>query len=456
MRQKIQRRVLSILLVALCISACQPTPGKEAVVYKGEDYLHSDSEAPFVRLEVSDHLTYSRDLNGLRLDVDADVSIPGVDAYSVIEVEKARFTRADYERFVQYFLPEGTPLYTTGDLTKKQIAERIVEFEEVLAKEPNERYEGVLPYMYELYESAPDDASANSTLFSWEGLKSGDFFQPFFPVEGESYGCFNGTIDGNDFFIIRDYNTTPVGIDALEEGDLEWRDFSGEFPLTQQEAIAQAEQALRELGIEHLVATQAQKACAYHSLTPLRPVSKGWKVICTRESNGLPSYYVDGAALWGNAPAPELGAPWNAERVIVYVDAEGVYSFSWQGAGRQKRILVENVELLPLDDILERAEKQLMYQHLPQDRQTPDFRLEVNCIRLGSSLVSVANETEIGRMIPTWDFCYDILYENAETGQINSNSYVLTLNAIDGSYIEPRIIKTTVDEVMQEAGGRNP
>ena len=59
-------------------------------------------------------------------------------------------------------------------------------------------------------------------------------------------------------------------------------------------------------------------------------------------------------------------------------------------------------------------------------------------------------------MIPTWDFCYDILYENAETGQINSNSYVLTLNAIDGSYIEPRIIKTTVDEVMQEVGGQNP
>lgn len=356
MRKKLWS-VLSAATALVCLLACQPTPGKEAVVYKGEDYLHSDSEAPFVRLEVSDHLTYSRDLNGLRLDVDADVSIPGVDAYSVIEVEKARFTRADYERFVQYFLPEGTPLYTTGDLTKKQIAERIVEFEEVLAKEPNERYEGVLPYMYELYESAPDDASANSRPFSWEGLKSGDFFQPFFPVEGESYGCFNGTIDGNDFFIIRDYNTTPVGIDVLEEGDLEWRDFSGEFPLTQQEAIAQAEQALRELGIEHLVATQAQKACAYHSLTPLRPVSKGWKV---------------------------------------------------------------------------------------------------NCIRLGSSLVSVANETEIGRMIPTWDFCYDILYENAETGQINSNSYVLTLNAIDGSYIEPRIIKTTVDEVMQEVGGQNP
>ena len=58
-------------------------------------------------------------------------------------------------------------------------------------------------------------------------------------------------------------------------------------------------------------------------------------------------------------------------------------------------------------------------------------------IRLDSALVNVANETNIGRMIPVWDFYYDIVYKDGESSAIET--YVLTLNAIDGNYIEPRV-----------------
>ncbi|MPN44494.1 hypothetical protein SDC9_192059 [bioreactor metagenome] len=140
-----------------------------------------------------------------------------------------------------------------------------------------------------------------------------------------------------------------------------------------------------------------------------------------------------------------MGAPWDQEVIFVTVDEAGIYCFDWRGAGKQKKVLQENAELLPLEDILDRAEKQLMYQHLPQNNEKADFSITVKKISLDSALVNVANETNIGRMIPVWDFYYDIVYKEGEASAMEP--YVLTLNAIDGRYIEPRITKNTIEEV---------
>lgn len=192
-------------------------------------------------------------------------------------------------------------------------------------------------------------------------------------------------------------------------------------------------------------ASYVEKACAYHYLKVQSVESKGWRVVFTRTSNGLPSIYVDGACLWNTSDAPALGAPWDQEVIFVTVDEAGVYSFDWRGAGKQKKVLVENADLLPFEDILERAEKQLMYQHLPQNNEKADYSISVKEIRLDSALVNVANEANIGRMIPVWDFYYDVVCE--ANGTTAADSYVLTLNAFDGRYIEPRITKTAIEKV---------
>ena len=48
-------------------------------------------------------------------------------------------------------------------------------------------------------------------------------------------------------------------------------------------------------------------------------------------------------------------------------------------------------------------------------------------------------------MIPVWDLYYDIVYKEGDSSE--AETYVLTLNAIDGRYIEPRITKTTIEQV---------
>jgi hypothetical protein len=79
------------------------------------------------------------------------------------------------------------------------------------------------------------------------------------------------------------------------------------------------------------------------------------------------------------------------------------------------------------------------------EQRKVDFSISVKEIRLDSALVNVANEMDIGRKIPVWDIYYDIVYQDGSSSELET--YVLTINAIDGRYIEPRITKTTIDEV---------
>jgi hypothetical protein len=53
-------------------------------------------------------------------------------------------------------------------------------------------------------------------------------------------------------------------------------------------------------------------------------------------------------------------------------------------------------------------------------------------------MINTANDTNIGRMIPTWQVCYDLKidYEDATFVQYHLSTL---FNAIDGSYIEPRV-----------------
>ncbi len=441
-------RKLTPLFLVICFSilffGCQATPETPPVIYQGTDYLDENSLEESFTLDVADHLDYSKDMNGLVINVDADVIVPDIGAYSVVEIEKAAFSKDDLQRYIDYFAPEGAELYQNNDLTKRQIAKLIVGLEEAGPDQIDEGLvESVISELNTLYETAPDEVSENNPSFSLDDIGSGESFAAYALVNDDTYCHFGGIMDGNAFSYLRNSYTIPTPQSVFFENDPEWNDFNGEFPISEDAAINAAKQVLIDLGIYNMEYSYAEKACAYHYYKVQTVESKGWRVVFTRNSNGLPSIYISGASLWNTSEAPALGAPWDKEVIFITVDEDGIYCFDWRGAGKQQKVLVENADLLPLEDILDRAEKQLMYQHLPQNNKKADYSITVNEIHLDSALVNVVNETNIGRMIPVWDFYYDIVY--GDGGAMATDSYVLTLNAIDGRYIEPRITKTTID-----------
>ncbi|HWS30077.1 MAG TPA: DUF6034 family protein [Clostridia bacterium] len=224
--------------------------------------------------------------------------------------------------------------------------------------------------------------------------------------------------------------------DYLDAMDVQLlKDFEGEFPISYAEALESAQNVIRDFKIEDMVLSFGKKACTYYNYGL---GSKGWEFVFTRENNGMPSYYVDGATIWNNDSLPILKAPWNKEVLFILVDKDGIFRFNWRGAARQTSVLAANVELLPFDDILERAEQQLMYQHVVLTENGYDeVYLRIYEIRLGSVLVNIPGKIDVGRDIPAWDFLYEIRIV-ADSTEI-CDKYVTCFNAIDGSYIEPRL-----------------
>jgi hypothetical protein len=52
-------------------------------------------------------------MNGLVLNFDADVIIPQAKSYSVIEIEKAVFSKDDLTHYMNYFAPKNAVLIKT-------------------------------------------------------------------------------------------------------------------------------------------------------------------------------------------------------------------------------------------------------------------------------------------------------------------------------------------------------
>ena len=443
-----RKNLLIILVICIMIlfTGCQATPETPPVIYQGSDYMNENSSEKTTSLDIADHLEYSKDMNGLVVNFDADVIIPQAKSYSIVEIEKAVFSKDDITRYMNYFAPKSAALYQNNNLTKRQIAELIVGLEEAGPEQiDQDLVESVITELNTLYETAPNEVSENNASFSLNDVSAGEYFSAYALINDDTYCHFGGALNGNAFSYNRNSYTITTPQSVFSESDPEWNDYSGEFPISEEAAITAAKRVLIDLGIDNMEVAHVEKECAYHYLKVHAIESKGWYVVFTRSSNGLPSIYVDGANLWNSSEAPALGAPWDKEVIFVIVDDAGVYCFDWRGAGKQKKVLVENTELLPLEDILDRAEKQLMYQHLPQNNEKADISIKVKKIRLDSALVNVANETNIGRMIPVWDLYYDIVYKEGDSSE--AETYVLTLNAIDGRYIEPRITKTTIEQV---------
>ncbi|HML69189.1 MAG TPA: DUF6034 family protein [Clostridia bacterium] len=438
--------IAAVICLSILFSGCQATPETPPVIYQGNDYLGENPSKETAKLDAADHLDYSVDMNGLEINFSADVFIPKIKFYSVTEIEKAVFSKDDITRYINYFAPKNAVLYQTNDLTKRQVAALIVGLEEAGPDQIDQDLaESVISDLNALYETAPNEVNENNASFSLNDVGIGEYFSAYAFINDDTYCHFGGALNGNSFSYNRNSYTVPTPQSIFSESDPELSDYNGKFPITEDAAIRIAKQVLIDLGIDNMEVSYAEKACAYHYFKAHSVESKGWQVVFTRNSNGLPSIYLDGASLWNTSESPALGSPWDQEVIFVTVDGEGVYSFDWRGAGKQKKVLVENADLLPLEDILKRAEKQLMYQHLPQNNEKADFSITVKKISLDSALVNVANEANIGRMIPVWDFYYDIVYKESESS--SADSYVLTLNAIDGRYIEPRITKTTIEQV---------
>lgn len=440
--------VLLIILLVLC-SACQPTPYQSPVVNKGGDYLEGIEETPFEPYAAEEHADRTAKRNGIRMQFDADVIIPETGGYAVYEAERLSFTAAEHMAFIEHFLPNAA-LVEKPVWTKEYYAAEITKAYQFMAL-TGRSLESYIERLKQQMDSAPENAK--ETPLDLSAMANGAHYTAYAPAGENVYACFAGEIGGDDFLYTRDaycrcYDEMMLAADA-ELSEQYGGDFATEPAITEQDAVKLAEQSLTALGIEGMKPLTCSRMCVYGSVGDI--VGRGWAVTFTRDCGGLTVPYDIGGSSGNVNDVPALSAPWGQEVLTVGIDSAGICYFTLKGACTVTKKLYANVPLLGYDELLDRIENQLFYHHAFSADGVKNPCITVKEIRLCAALVNVADRPNTGRFIPAFEVAYSYQFTYGDSDDVVKQDLSMYFNAIDGSYIEPRVNADTLNSILSQS-----
>ena len=447
---KILAALLSALLLACCFTtACQPTPSQSPVVNKGGDYLEGIEETPFEPYAAESHADRTAKRNGIRMQFDADVIIPETDGYAVYEAERSSFTAAKHMAFIEHFLPNAAPVEKPV-WTKEYYAAEITKAYQFMAL-TGRSLESYIERLKQQMDSAPENAK--ETPLDLSAMANGAHYTAYAPAGENVYSYFAGEIGGDDFLYTRDaycrcYDEMMLAADA-ELSEQYGGDFAIEPAITEQDAVKLAEQSLTALGIEGMKPLTCSRMCVYGSVGDI--VGRGWAVTFTRDCGGLTVPYDIGGSSGNVNDVPALSAPWGQEVLTVGIDSAGICYFTLKGACTVTKKLYANVPLLGYDELLDRIENQLFYHHAFSADGVKNPCITVKEIRLCAALVNVADRPNTGRYIPAFEVAYSYQFTYGDSDDVVKQDLSMYFNAIDGSYIEPRVNADTLNSILSQS-----
>lgn len=447
---KILAALLSALLLACCFTtACQPTPSQSPVVNKGGDYLEGIEETPFEPYAAEGHADRTAKRNGIRMQFDADVIIPETSGYAVYEAERSSFTAAKHMAFIEHFLPNAA-LVEKPVWTKEYYAAEITKAYQFMAL-TGRSLKSYIERLKQQMDSAPENAK--ETPLDLSAMANGAHYTAYAPAGENVYACFAGEIGGDDFLYTRDaycrcYDEMMLAADA-ELSEQYGGDFATEPAITEQDAVKLAEQSLTALGIEGMKPLTCSRMCVYGSVGDI--VGRGWAVTFTRDCGGLTVPYDIGGSSGNVNDVPALSAPWGQEVLTVGIDSAGICYLTLKGACTVTKKLYANVPLLGYDELLDRIENQLFYHHAFSADGVKNPCITVKEIRLCAALVNVADRPNTGRYIPAFEVAYSYQFTYGDSDDVIKQDLSMYFNAIDGSYIEPRVNADTLNSILSQS-----
>lgn len=242
----------------------------------------------------------------------------------------------------------------------------------------------------------------------------------------------------NMFEYIKNYQVVVMREEYLEDSPELSQDFLEDPLISYEDALAIADKTIRDLDFiidNNLTLCYGTKAVGYIGNNPM---AYGWEFVFTRSCGGLQTPYRSEYDLWINSDPPVACAPWEKECLFIFVNETGVFRIDARGLGKEKRVWETDTHLLPYEEILQCIINQLKKQHPgPIDGgKTTDWKIEVKRIELCSVLLNDRNSS-VGYMIPTWEVEYTLEY--SIEGEHDLFTQYTYFNAIDGTYVEPRM-----------------
>ncbi len=456
--------IISLLMVTLILmTACQPTPKIQPVVgvndetmkqilSSGVDYNDFDehgNQYAFKEIKVPDHITTDyKECGKMNLVFNADVIIPNTTAYPVVEAGKRVFSDEQLLDLIERFAGSSDELYSTWNLTKQDWLDKQIQFKE---KDP----EGKLaPYYLEYLQQMYDDADEEvyNEVVEISDLPTETTSQIFVRQDNGTVAFFRIARDDNSFVYYRDMFMSPATaslykdenfnpeFDTIEQ--FSWRQ-SKEPEISQEDAYVQALKYIDELEID-LDLLEAE-TCAF--LVDVVGKSVGWTFTFTRKLSNAQVQFDSRGFIVDDEAMPSYGAPWDVELCKIGIDKNGLCFLEYYGASQINKVVMDTVELEQFDTIQKRVENQLNYIYGTSTRGNDvGLDIKISDIKLGTSLISVKDQTEKGIYIPTWYVDYYIKWSDADEDEWELNTIIF--NAIDGSYIEPRVTNQKIMSIV--------
>ncbi len=426
-----------LCLAAALLPACQPTPEEEIVVQQGEAADVPAGPVLAELLPLPERVDRpEQTLGGAAVTIAAQVIQPNAQACPVVEVRQTTFSRERLRELTERFCP-GAELYHYWQPTQRELLEQRAVLLEYGDDSEDSRIK--LDWLDETIPTAP--LTEERVPFDWsEELPA--TYAMVCAVRGpeEAVSAFHLGPQTFVYFRTRNHSVNPESIYTAQEFE--------RFPapsVGQDEAQAAAEEVLAQLGLtDAMLLSKTERMVVMYANVPLRA---GYMFTFTPGYGGLASVPPEGYTASETVP-PSVVAPWDISWLYVFVDEEGIAQIGWSEPVAFGEVLEGDAALLPFEQMLERAEQQLLYLYaadgLPGGGQTDAgeirTRIEVTRISLVRGCIQLRDERDVGQSVPLWRFDYLEHYgEDADPLE-----HVLYLDARTGAYAEPRMDMETL------------
>ena len=398
--------------------------------------------------------TFTGDWTGQqgRLTIHADAKIVAEQGtvLPTATVEPRTFTQEDVDNLLRVFL-KGEPLYAFTQ-TKQELKEWIdhinsPEWEpDPDAPEPKEEKRQRLNAEYEQWvKTAPEEKPIIHGFYDSDDPKQ---------ISG------SGTVDGieYDISIFNQFGGDWTAA-YIERKDYKYgSDIEDWGSISEEEAIAQGDALMQELGLDHMVLDDIQ---------PSHRNDNTWQLYYTPTVNGIPissirqdnydqeygrSYQYETYSCSEEVNPDTVS--WNMEAIWITVGKDGILSFTWNAPATNAKVQTENSNLLPFEEIAAIADTMLPVVIIgPSEARSLveidaingfETRMDVEITKVFLTLMRVRDKGSLqGTVVPVWDFWgtsdwYDAApnaYGYNQKGERYSVEPLMTLNAIDGTVV---------------------
>ena len=480
------------------LTACVETPEEKIVTDKKKESVSENiipaSKDP-KKLEIPKHWTDTIEKSDgfVTIHADYEMNIPEIYNTPVYAYEMKKMSNQELKRLCDYF-SEGNKIYRYPKMSKNELKkeqEKIENFQgrwanfEVIASAPN--VQNMFKQLDEMVAQAPDKKEALQYVTAkWETPYQTE--RDKFDGQSDFYYDTKDNV-GLSVRVDKGRNTDPViravnydtkagsvtrfqyqegtyvderTIERLDAGSEEdppeyksWVEklktrISDEPGIKEHEAQKKAEQVLKDLKITGMKMQECVKAVgnaeteSWGMLDEECNNETGYSIYFYRTEGNLAGYETTYSGVYGDSskiPETVYAPKFGTESIEMIITKNGIKKFRWNNISVKKEKIADNTRLLSFEKIKEKLAQHILYMQISDDgerakKEGMKYIYEIRDVKLRLGNISAYEDPKSVWLVPVWVFEMDRSWECKEQVNKESLPFEVTLNAIDGGYIE--------------------